>query len=340
MATIRDVAKLAEVSPTTVSLVISDKAANYGIPESTCKRVQQAMNELHYHPNLYARNLRSKNTKQRPVLAFYWPQGERMGILAMFISAFQNELRAINFDCELVVQTYVNDELDKSVSHILSNEYHAVIVGGTSKSDIEYLDSLHIKMPVVVINRASSVYSSVQADNYQVAQMAADLFLHNKYTDIGIIAMKKPYVATNYRMTSFIKICRENGIQIPEQNIVYEVNTMEGGLEAAKRLTSLSKRPPAVFVESDTMALGAVYHFNRAGIRIPQDLSLVAINMSSGHSTQYSTPSITVVDMPSADIAKAVITVVTSLLRDSNRAAMHITFNGKVLFRESFQLNE
>ena len=74
MVTIKDVASFAQVSPTTVSLIINGKAEERRISPLTCERVMQAMNILGYQPNLSARRLRS-NEKLRPIIAFLLAHG-------------------------------------------------------------------------------------------------------------------------------------------------------------------------------------------------------------------------------------------------------------------------
>ena len=154
MVTIKDVASFAQVSPTTVSLIINGKAEERRISPLTCERVMQAMNTLGYQPNLSARRLRS-NEKLRPIIAFYWPMDYRTNILASFLSRFQGIIRRLGFDCELVVQTYENNALEKHSDGIIKNSYHAVIIGGASSQDIAYLETLKPQIPLVLINRTS-----------------------------------------------------------------------------------------------------------------------------------------------------------------------------------------
>ena len=83
MATIKDVAKKAGVSVSTVSIVINGKSKERSIPEATQEKVAKAMAELGYQPNQTARRLRTKD-EQRPVIAFYWPLDFRVPSLPLF----------------------------------------------------------------------------------------------------------------------------------------------------------------------------------------------------------------------------------------------------------------
>ena len=85
MATIKDVAKAAGVSVTTVSIIINGKAEERKISEATRDRVLETMRELGYQPNLSARRLRNQDSK-KPVIAFFWPIDYRTTILTSSVT--------------------------------------------------------------------------------------------------------------------------------------------------------------------------------------------------------------------------------------------------------------
>lgn len=105
MATIKDVAKQAGVSVTTVSIIINGKSEERKISTATQQRVAEAMRDLGYQPNLSARRLRSQEN-ERPVIAFFWPLDYRVNILASFLNCIQIEIAESGFDCEMMIQTY------------------------------------------------------------------------------------------------------------------------------------------------------------------------------------------------------------------------------------------
>ena len=91
MPTIKDVAAAAGVSPTTVSLVMNGRGEQHRIPADTIARIQNAMRELGYQPNLSARRLRS-SAERKPVIAFFWPLDYRANMLGHFLSLIQTAL--------------------------------------------------------------------------------------------------------------------------------------------------------------------------------------------------------------------------------------------------------
>ena len=132
MATVKDIAERVGVSATTVSIVINGKSAERGITQATQDKIYQAMKDLGYQPNLSARRLRAGDNEPA-IVAFFWPSDFRLSILASFLNAYSKRIQETGFNCELVVQTYENDALEKYSASLLRNTYNAVIVGACSQ---------------------------------------------------------------------------------------------------------------------------------------------------------------------------------------------------------------
>jgi LacI family purine nucleotide synthesis repressor len=336
MVTIKDVASLAGVSPTTVSIVLNGKAVERKIPPETREKIENAMVKLAYRPNLSARKLRSSEG-QRPVIGFYWPIDYRINMLAWFLNEMQGEFKRKKFDCELVVQTYKNDAIAKDSDVIIKGNYNAVIVGAASELDIKYLESLSPQVPILLINRSSNKYSTVGVDNERLAQMAAQLFYDKGYRELVVVRSAQRYLASNLRTGKFIETCEGLGINIPESNIVSAENTQDGGIKAAESIASKFKtKLRAVFCDSDTIALGMVYAFNRLKIKIPEKLELLTIAMTEISNTSYYTPSISSISMPTDKIAAKAVDITIDSLTGNNPLPRHKLLEPSINIFESF----
>ncbi|MMZ62340.1 HTH-type transcriptional repressor CytR [compost metagenome] len=71
----------------------------------------------------------------------------------------------------------------------------------------------------------------------------------------------------------------------------------------------MTDRPKTIFCESDTIVMGMIHEFNRLKIRIPEEVAIISIGMTGPDATQYSTPPITAIDIPSEKIAAAAISI-------------------------------
>jgi LacI family purine nucleotide synthesis repressor len=338
LATIKDVAQLAGVSPTTVSIVLNGKAVERKIPEETRIRIEQAINQLDYRPNMNARRLRSTEG-QRPVIAFYWPIDYRVNMLAWFLNSMRNEFMCKKFDCELVIVTYKNNSISKDSKAIIKGNYDAVIVGGASSRDLTYLESLTLQVPLLLINRISSKYSTVGVDNEELARKAAGLFFQKGYREICVVSSIQKYFATSLRTNKFIETCTGMGINIPGDHIIHVDNTPDGGIKAAQSFSRMfEKKIPAVFCNSDTIAIGLVYQLNRFGFRIPGDLELLTIAMTETFNTSYFTPSISSISMPTDKIAARAVNITADAIKKHTLAPQHELIEPGINICESFKL--
>lgn len=111
MATIKDVAALAGVSISIVSIVLNGKAEERKVPPKTYKKVLDAINTLKYEPNMTAHRLRNSESS-KPTIALYWPLDYRTTYLSIILMGIKNEMRKLNYDCDIVVCTYENDKLN------------------------------------------------------------------------------------------------------------------------------------------------------------------------------------------------------------------------------------
>lgn len=337
MATIKDVARLAGVSPTTVSIVLNGKAEARKISKATCQQIQEAIRKLGYQPDQSARRLR-RGGKQRPIIAFFWPLDHRLRILSSLINAASKELTRQDRDCEIAIQTFQNDQLSKSPIAQADQAYNAVIIGACSKHDVEYLESLSLQIPVVLINRNSMRYSTVQVDNDAIGQSAAQMLYSKGHRSAGVIAAEDQYLQSERRTQAFLKEAETLGIKIRSEHILYAPDSMAGGASAATMLAVTAERPPVIFCESDTMAIGALNTFIRLNISIPRSLEVLSIAMLDEESALYCVPSLSVIALPNEEIAAEAMRIALQLYYSNSITPIHLMLDSKTILRDSFRL--
>lgn len=335
MTTIKDVAKAAGVSATTVSLIINGKAKERRISDETSDLVYKVMDELGYRPNMSARRLRS-DVGIRPTIAFFWPADYRSNILGSFLMHFQEAIDELHFDCEIVIRNYRNNELEKFVEPILKNSYDGVIIGAMSMKDVTYLDSIETRTPIILLNRLSEKYSTVGSDNEKIGMLAAKMMRLKGYTEAAVLASASPWLATGARTQSFFTACHTLGISVSNNWILRGDNTVIGGVTAADAYCQLKDAPKAIFCDSDSMALGALYTFHHKGLVVPRDVVLIAIQLLEDCFTKYAVPSITTIQMPNKNIATKALSMMQQLLKAPRQPALHAIVEPNVIVRESF----
>jgi len=337
MTTIRDVARLSGVSVTTVSVIINGKAEERGITKKTQDKVLAAMKELSYQPNLSARKLRNQDPA-KPTIAFYWPLDYRTPILASFLDELQKAIKMQNFQCELIVQTYEYGNLMRDATAIINNSYNSVVIGGASKNDFEFLESITPKMPIVLINRESKKYSTVNTDPQEIGMKAAQLFYNKGYTEVAVIASNEPYVATSLRTQAFLTACTQLGINVNPEYIIQGYSSVAGGNAAAEVFCKLKNPPRAIFFESDSMAIGALHSFHKNGKRTPEDIEILAIGMLDSEFTSLCIPSLSVIELPNSKISQLIMEILSEKIQSNDMSPIHFKVEAEVILRESFSV--
>lgn len=334
MATIKDVATLAGVSVSTVSIVLNGKAEERKVAKETARKVMDAIAALNYKPNITARRLQSSE-ESKPIIAVYWPLDYRTTFLARILMGLQGEIKRLNFECDVVVCTYENDHLYKESGLINKNKYNAAIIGATSEKDMNFLESIEPPFPIVLYNRYSDKYFSVCNDDEAAAYKAASLFAEKGHKSVAVITVEGAHIATSFRTKYFLNACKKLNIEIEKSYIIKAENSYAGGVLAAKKLLNLENIPHALFCDSDLQAIGASYIFNEENIKIPDDIEIIAFGLMSEESTEYTTPPITVVLIPSEEMASSCISLLDDILKHKITKPVHKTIEPKMLMRKS-----
>lgn len=246
-------------------------------------------------------------------------------------------------NCNIVICPFKPNELYKEKGLIdpkLYN-YDAAIIANTAVMDMQYLDSIMPPIPVVLLNRRSDQYSYVSINNQKMGVSLADMIADRGFKSVSVFRSQSPYLAVDDRVTGFINGCRAKGVDMPNHALFYTDNSTDGGIQAAAEFLKLSERPDVVFCDSDSIALGALYTFYQAGVRIPKDLSVISIGLHHSSTSKCSIPPLTVSEVPLTQMAEGCMDYVIRALTDKSYAAdpepLHVELETKIIVRESFQ---
>lgn len=335
MATIKDVAALAGISTTTVSIIINGRAEEKGISGATVEKVRKAMAELNYRPDQNARRLRSLSLR-RPLLCFFWPLDYRAFLLGTFITSLTRALILNAFNAELRIENYAPGELSKQTDSLKNSMYDGIIIGGTNQADLDVLETVTSTSPIVMLNRASKKHHSVSIDNRLIGMQAASLIRRKGYTECGLIRNTADYYGMTERTQFFMESCGLLGIDIRDEWVVSDTGNAEGGARAAEKLLENKDLPPVLFCEDDFMAQGVLVPFHEHGIRIPEDMELLAFGMQADESMDYLIPSISTLSLPYQEMANLCIKILQDVITDKKTERQELTVEPVKKLRKSF----
>jgi LacI family transcriptional regulator len=271
VATIKDVAKRAGVSVSTVSMALNDYPR---IAQETKLKVLAAAKELNYQPNAMARGLKSRRT-------------ESIGLILTDISGpFYSELIkgvedvVIERGYQLVISS-AHAGREESARRLLSEgRTDGLIVLAPNLKDSDLTAVAGPDLPLVLLDRSlvGPGISTIQADNVAAAATAVQHLINLGYRTIAYVS--GPHLSTDNqnRLQGYRQALQRAGIPEEPSLIVPGDFTEQGGRRAAQWLLDRGAPPEAVFAANDEMAIGVMEVFRERGIRVPEDVAVVGFD--------------------------------------------------------------
>lgn len=276
--TMRDVAKLAGVSQSTVSRVLSQKASEIAISQETFERVTQAIKALDYYPNLTARSLRTQRTH----------------MIAVMIADISNPFyHVITRTIQDIAMRNDYDVLISNTDHIL--EYETRFCGAMMRRPVDgmilvpyHLTDVDIDLLLRRTGAAISVLGRhidhpgvdvVSADDEGATYEAIRWLIAEKgHQRIGFIGASPQFSVSARRQHGYERALREDNLPINAEWIQAGDFTQESGYAMMEKLLSLPQYPSAVFACNDTMAIGAMNAVLDRGLDVPGDVAIIGFD--------------------------------------------------------------
>ncbi|MBX3064459.1 MAG: LacI family DNA-binding transcriptional regulator [Anaerolineae bacterium] len=277
--TSKDIAELAGVSRTTVSFVLNN-APGMRIPEETRQRVLEAARQLNYHPNAAARSMvRGRTMVIGLVLCQYPEQVFADHFLPQALHGLAQS--AATYGYRVMFEPIPPEARHDAYARLIRERHVDGIVVSGPRSDDEELMRIHTEGAAVVLmgQLPGAKIPSVDVDNVGGAALATRHLLKLGHRRIGLITNAPiVYTASADRLAGYRRALQEVGIAYDETLVRYGDFSPHGGEAAILDLLSSSNPPSAVFIASDTVALGAVQAIQRKGLQIPKDIAIVSFD--------------------------------------------------------------
>lgn len=313
--TMRDVARRAGVSKSTVSHVINETRF---VSLETKRRVLQAIDELDYRPSKVARSLTSRRTHTVGLLIsdvgnpFY-----HQVILGVEEVALKHDYSVFLFNASY--------DLDRSMKYILSmidRQVDGALFMSSRLSEDLIAALVKHQIPAVVLDWADVQLDGVStlAFDFEAGiRQAAHHLLGLGHTCFAHVSGPLDLWTSRARRDIFLQALAERGVA-PESVAVAEANLhIDGGRQALRKLMRAEHAPTAVFAANDLMALGVMWEARQMGLRIPGDLSLVGLD--DIELAAQITPGLTTVALPRYEIGARAMQMLLSLIQQPDGAA-------------------
>lgn len=316
-ATMKDIAKRTGLGLATISSYFNGG----NVREKNRKKIEEAIEELHYEVNEVARNLKTNATKTIGVVI---PELNNV-FCAEIITGMEDILRNHGY-ATIVCDCRTDKSLECEAVEFLSRKRVDGIINMPVDTEGGHLKRFQkTGKPIVLIDRKIQGVScdSVLVDNESAAVDAVRLLCKKGHRDIGIIAGSENISTAQERLGGYYSGLMEAGIPVRESLIVHGDYTIQGGVRAMEELVKRNPHMTAVFVTNYEMTMGAVIGLNELGIHVPEQLSLVGFdNLPFARACN---PKLTIVSQPTEKIAEKAAGIMLKRLEGSGEISEYMT---------------
>jgi len=325
---LRQLAEYLRLSQTTVSLVLNNSPAGRSIPQRTRDRVFEAARKFHYRPNYFARSLRNSRSMSVGVIV----PDLSDGYFPVVMSAIEKRLLKAHY-FYVTASHYRRPELVEEYSRRLMER----AVDGLLLLDTPA--QIQVPAPAVAVsshNPAPGV-TNVVLDHDLAARLALKHLSKLGHERIAFMQGAQGITDAKYRWKSILSVAKEMGIAVkPELSVQLEETrqTPEAGYHVMEELLKRTREFTAVFCFNDISALGAMRAIMDAGLRVPEDISVVGFDDIIA--AAYCKPSLTTVKQPLEEMgARAAQVLLDRIANPAQEWPAEIVMEPELVVRES-----
>jgi LacI family transcriptional regulator len=333
MSTIYEIAKIAGVSPTTVSKVIN----NYpDVSDKTRARIKKILEEENFLPNSQAQFLSTKRTWTLGIVYF-----ENLGVglsHPFFSGVIEGVKRQADKHGYSLLFGSKNDRLknDTFLEYFKYRCVDGIAIICTDPSDKETLELIDSDFPIVVIDMFNKNTSTVTSDSLEGCKLAVNYLYdlgHRKIAHISGATHLDNWPST-IRKKGYIKAMEKLNLKILDGYIADGINfDVNGGYSAMKELLALKERPTAVFAACDKIAIGAINAVKEAGLNVPDDISIIGFD--DIEIAIYITPKLTTIRQNCGEIGRTAVDLLVEQINQKAKLRINKIIPVELMQRDS-----
>ncbi|KDM91571.1 HTH-type transcriptional repressor PurR [Photobacterium galatheae] len=329
MATIKDVARMAGVSTTTVSHVINKTRF---VAEATQKKVLAAVEELNYAPSAVARSLKCNTTSTIGMLV----TKSTNPFFAELVHGVEEYCYKAGYTL-ILCNTEGNLAKQKDYLRMLSEKRVDGLLVMCSDLDDQLLEQLERQpdLPMVIMDwgparpKTDNIQDNAELGGY----LATRHFIDNGHTNIGCLSGQKDKSTCRERLKGFHKAMSEAGLTVNEDWIIEGDFECESAVEAANAFIAMKERPTAIFCFNDIMAMALISTFEQSGINVPDDISIIGYDNID--LAPYFSPPLTTIHQPKRRLGKTAVEILMERVKDKNHEFQTFEINPELVVRRS-----
>ncbi len=325
--TLKTLGDYLKLTPGTVSAVLNNSAASRCIPEHTKKRVFDAAQKLNYKPNYFARSLRGKRTYTIGVIAE--EIGDAYG--SMVISGIEQHLRENNFFFLTVIHRHDPKLLQTYSQMLLSRGVEGFVTVDTSITAKPSLPTVavagHQTLPGV---------TNIILDHKRAARLALEHLQELGHEQIAFLRGQVFSSDSAVRWAAICQVAEELRIAV-DPELTIQIDSTDAspnvGYPFAKQLLARRRPFTGLLAYNDISAIGAIWAFREAGLRVPEDISVVGFDDIPA--AAFANPSLTTVRQPLVRMGQIAARTVIEQIEGRGEYLPEIAIEPEFVVRES-----
>jgi len=321
LSNIREVARLAGVSVATVSRTL--KSPERVLPE-TRDKVNAAVEQAGYRPNLMAVQFRSQRTGNLVILV----PAIANTFFARVISGAQQAAQAANYRL-LLCDTQGREAIEREFAELVHNHQADGVI------QLRAFDPF--TEPAPMVNACEVIqggrHPTISLDNRAAAKAMTEHLIELGHRRIGLIKGPKSSPLTRDRVAGYQDALQEAGIHCDPALICHGDFSLQAGHDGAAAMLALPERPTALFCENDEMAIGALKRIKQEGLRVPEDLSLVGFDDIPF--AAYCDPPLTTIAQPAEVFGQQAVEMLIALIEKKPLVERHVVLPFELTLRGS-----
>jgi LacI family transcriptional regulator len=325
---IHTVARLSNVSIATVSRTINHIPT---VNPKMAKRVWEVIGELDYFPNTQARSLVSGRSRLLGLIVSeitnpFFPE---------LIQGFEDVAVEHGYEILIGSTNYDPERMKRCIRRMVERKAEgvAVMTFGIEEPLLDQLADRKVPLVFVDVGPERPGISLLRVDYHHGIRQGVQHLAALGHRDIAFVTGPLRLHSAHSRLAAFHRAIQECGIVVDKGRIIEGDHTMEGGMAAAEKLLTGAKLPTAVMCSNDVTAIGVLHEAYRAGLRVPDDLSVIGFD--NIHLTQMTIPPLTTIQMSCFELAKAAVLALKAHVEGTPAPKREYPIETRLVVRES-----
>jgi DNA-binding LacI/PurR family transcriptional regulator len=325
--TLKAVAAHLGLSAGTVSAVLNDAPSARHIPKSTRERIVAAARKLDYRPNFFARSLRKQRTFTIGVIAHEIGDGYSSSVIA----GIEDSARQRNYFFVTGVHRHDPELFEKYARLLLQRGAEGIIT-----VDLNLAHSLPVPAVAVAGHLYNEGVTNIILDHRHAAQLALKHLTELGHRRIAFLKGHPESADSKSRWEGVESVAQELGLEL-DPELVIQIDATDStpnlGYPFGKKLVEKKRPFTALFAYNDISAIGAIRAFQEAGLRVPEDVSVVGFDDIPAAAFHY--PSLTTIRQPLHKMGEIAVDILLGQIERIGELQREIAVQPEIVIRES-----